>query len=91
MKPVIFGISGHQLSADERAFFKDVDPLGYILFKRNCGDRAQMRALTDSLRELTGRADVPILIDQEGGAGQWPGAGDDACRGRRQRELRAAA
>ncbi|AJP72041.1 beta-N-acetylhexosaminidase [Sphingomonas hengshuiensis] len=67
MKPVIFGISGRTLTADERAFFKDADPLGYILFKRNCGDRAQMRALTDSLRELTGRADLPILIDQEGG------------------------
>ncbi|WP_448661139.1 beta-N-acetylhexosaminidase [Sphingomonas sp. CJ20] len=67
MKPVIFGISGLELTADERAFFKDADPLGYILFKRNCGDRAQMRALTDSLRELTGRDDLPILIDQEGG------------------------
>jgi beta-N-acetylhexosaminidase len=67
MKPVIFGISGHQLSADERIFFKQADPLGYILFKRNCGDRAQMKALTDSLRELSGRADLPILIDQEGG------------------------
>ena len=67
MKPVIFGIAGHQLSADERDFFKDADPLGYILFKRNCGDRAQMKALTDSLRDLSGRGDVPILIDQEGG------------------------
>jgi beta-N-acetylhexosaminidase len=67
MKPVIFGVSGHDLTPDERAFFKDADPLGYILFKRNCGDRAQMRALTDSLRALSGRADLPILIDQEGG------------------------
>lgn len=67
MKPVIFGISGHELTSDERAFFKQADPLGYILFKRNCGDRAQMKALTDSLRDLSGRSDVPILIDQEGG------------------------
>ena len=67
MKPVIFGISGHSLTDDERAFFKEANPLGYILFKRNCGDRAQMKALTDSLRDLSGRADVPILIDQEGG------------------------
>lgn len=67
MKPVIFGIAGHQLSADERDFFRDADPLGYILFKRNCGDRAQMQALTESLRALSGRADLPILIDQEGG------------------------
>jgi len=67
MKPVIFGLSGTELTADERAFFRDADPLGYILFKRNCETRAQMLALTDSLRELSGRSDVPILIDQEGG------------------------
>lgn len=67
MKPVIFGLSGLELTPDERAFFRDADPLGYILFKRNCETRAQMLALTDSLRELSGRADVPILIDQEGG------------------------
>ncbi|PXA88280.1 beta-N-acetylhexosaminidase [Nostoc sp. 3335mG] len=67
MKPVIFGVSGLALTADERDFFRDADPLGYILFKRNCGDRAQMKALTDSLRDLSGRDDVPILIDQEGG------------------------
>ena len=67
MKPVIFGVSGLELTAEERDFFRDADPLGYILFKRNCGDRAQMRALTDSLRDLSGRADLPILIDQEGG------------------------
>ncbi len=67
MKPVIFGVSGLELTAEERDFFRDADPLGYILFKRNCESRAQMRALTDSLRELSGRADLPILIDQEGG------------------------
>lgn len=67
MKPVIFGLSGPTLTDDERAFFRDVEPLGYILFKRNCGDRAQMKALTDSLRALSGRDNVPILVDQEGG------------------------
>ena len=67
MKPVIYGLSGLELTPDERDFFRDADPLGYILFKRNCGDRAQMKALTDSLRALSGRADLPILIDQEGG------------------------
>lgn len=67
MKPVIFGLSGLALTPDERDFFGDADPLGFILFKRNCADRAQMRALTDSLRSLSGREDVPILIDQEGG------------------------
>lgn len=67
MKPVIFGLSGPVLTADEAAFFREANPLGYILFGRNCVDRTQMRALTDSLRDLSGRDDVPILIDQEGG------------------------
>lgn len=67
MKPVIYGLSGLSLAPDERAFFRDADPLGYILFGRNIGDRTQLRALTDSLRDMSGRADLPILIDQEGG------------------------
>ncbi|MEN9392284.1 MAG: hypothetical protein RLZZ104_627, partial [Pseudomonadota bacterium] len=67
MKPVIFGLSGLELTADERAFFRECQPAGYILFKRNIMDRVQLRALTNSLREVSGRADVPILIDQEGG------------------------
>ncbi len=67
MKPVIFGLSGAELSADERAFFADAEPAGYILFKRNIVDRAQLRALTDDLRSLHGRDDLLIMIDQEGG------------------------
>lgn len=67
MKPVIFGLSGLTLTPEETAFFAAVEPAGYILFKRNIENRAQVRALTDSLRALSGREDVPILIDQEGG------------------------
>ena len=67
MTPAIFGLSGPVLTADEMAFFAEAKPAGYILFKRNCVDRAQVRALTDALRDLEGRADVAILIDQEGG------------------------
>jgi beta-N-acetylhexosaminidase len=62
-----YGFAGAELTADERAFFRDADPAGYVVFKRNCVDRKQLRALTDDLRELSGREDVPILIDQEGG------------------------
>ena len=67
MLPAIFGLSGPALTPDERAFFLDAKPAGYILFRRNVADRAQLRALTDSLRDLEGRDDVAILIDQEGG------------------------
>jgi beta-N-acetylhexosaminidase len=67
MTPLILGLAGPELSEAERRFFRAVDPAGYILFKRNVVDRAQMRALTDALRGLSGREDLPILIDQEGG------------------------
>ncbi|MEC3948787.1 beta-N-acetylhexosaminidase [Sphingobium sp. HWE2-09] len=79
MKPVIFGLSGETLTGDERAFFADAQPAGYILFKRNIADRAQLRALTDDLRALHGRDDLLIMIDQEGGRVArmqppvWPG------------------
>ncbi|HEX8468131.1 MAG TPA: glycoside hydrolase family 3 N-terminal domain-containing protein [Allosphingosinicella sp.] len=67
MQAAIYAPSGLQLTPDERAFFLDTDPAGYIVFKRNCESREQLRALTDDLRGLHGRDDLAILIDQEGG------------------------
>jgi beta-N-acetylhexosaminidase len=67
MLAAIIGLSGPAVTEDERAFFRAADPAGFILFGRNIADKAQLRALTDSLREVSGRADLPILIDQEGG------------------------
>ncbi|WP_225204878.1 beta-N-acetylhexosaminidase [Novosphingobium huizhouense] len=67
MLPAIFGLSGPALTDDERAFFREADPAGYILFGRNVESRAQLRALTDDLRALHGRARTFICIDQEGG------------------------
>lgn len=67
MLPAIFGLSGLTLTDDERAFFRDADPAGYILFGRNIRDRAQVRALTGELRAIHGRDRLYICIDQEGG------------------------
>lgn len=67
MIPAIFGLSGTTLRPEERAFFKDADPAGYILFGRNVESREQLRALTDDLRALHGRERLFICIDQEGG------------------------
>ena len=67
MTPAIFGCSGPALTAQERAFFREVDPAGYILFGRNCIDRDQLRALTDDLRAIHGRDRLLVSIDQEGG------------------------
>ncbi len=78
MKPIIFGVSGLELTDEESALFQTVEPAGYILFRPNIGDPLQVRALTDDLRSLAGRDDLAILIDQEGGNVQrmspphWP-------------------
>jgi beta-N-acetylhexosaminidase len=67
LKAAIFGCSGTTLTADERAFFRDADPLGFIIFARNIETPDQTRRLTDELRSCVARAEAPVLIDQEGG------------------------
>jgi beta-N-acetylhexosaminidase len=64
---VIFGCAGPSLSPQEWAFFRDANPAGFILFKRNCESPDQVRALVRELRATVGRAEAPVLIDQEGG------------------------
>jgi beta-N-acetylhexosaminidase len=67
IQPVIFGLSGTALTEAERVFFRDADPVGFILFQRNCDTPDQVRGLVADLRQSVGRADAPVLIDQEGG------------------------
>jgi beta-N-acetylhexosaminidase len=67
MIPAFLGLSGPALTDAERGLIRDADPAGFILFARNVEDPGQLRALTDSLRDATGRTHLPILIDQEGG------------------------
>ena len=67
MIPAIFGCLGPQLTAEERAFFREADPAGYILFGRNCENPDQLRRLTDDLRSIHGRERLLVSIDQEGG------------------------
>jgi beta-N-acetylhexosaminidase len=66
-RAVIFGCAGAVLALEERGFFREADPLGFILFQRNCVEPAQLRHLVDELRASVGRADAPVLVDQEGG------------------------
>ena len=63
----IAGIAGTVLTNRERAFFRESEPWGLIVFKRNINTPEQARRLTDSFREAVGRADAPVLVDQEGG------------------------
>ena len=66
MRAFVSGCQGARLSPDERAFLRETDPFGLILFKRNVESRDQLRALTAEFRACVGR-DAPVLIDQEGG------------------------
>jgi len=66
-RAVVLGCSGESLSAFERQFLRAADPLGFILFRRNCISPDQVRDLVSALRECVGRDDAPVLIDQEGG------------------------
>ncbi|HMN37268.1 MAG TPA: beta-N-acetylhexosaminidase [Hyphomicrobium sp.] len=64
---LICGLSATSLTPDERAFFRDVQPAGVILFTRNCHGLEQIRALVSETREAVGAEDFLVLIDQEGG------------------------
>lgn len=63
----VSGCSGHRLTSDERDFFKSTSPWELILFKRNVLEPSQIKKLISEFREVVGRSDAPVLIDQEGG------------------------
>lgn len=71
---IIYGCAGTALTKAERTFFDNVNPLGFILFARNCVDPDQVLTLVNDLRSSVGRNDAPVLIDQEGGRVQRLGA-----------------
>ena len=62
----ILDADGLRLSTDEKAFFREADPFGFILFARNIDTADQVYALCSQMRESVGR-EAPITIDQEGG------------------------
>ena len=66
-RAVVFGCAGAALSDQERDFFRRANPLGFILFRRNCESPEQVKTLVAALRAAVGRDDAPVLIDQEGG------------------------
>ncbi len=64
---VVYGCRGITPTAEEEAFFSTVKPFGFILFSRNIENKDQVRRLIAALRATVGRADAPVLVDQEGG------------------------
>lgn len=73
----ILACKGAVLTPEERAFFGQARPWGFILFRRNVESPEQVLRLTDAMREAVGW-DCPVLVDQEGGRVQrlgpphWP-------------------
>jgi beta-N-acetylhexosaminidase len=65
-RAVITGVEGPVITDWERAFLRESDPWGFILFARNVVSPDQVVRLTSGLRDAVGR-DAPVLIDQEGG------------------------
>jgi beta-N-acetylhexosaminidase len=84
----ITGLSGTAITTDEQAFLRVASPWGLILFKRNVVSPDQITALIGHFRDLLGRPDAPVLIDQEGGRvqrlgpPQWPAYPPGASYGR---------
>jgi len=73
----ITGLSGLSVSANERAFLREAQPWGLIIFKRNVSTPQQVAELTSAFRDAVGW-EAPVLVDQEGGRVQrlgpphWP-------------------
>jgi len=64
---IICSINGVSISKNEYVFFKQTNPLGFILFSRNYSDKKQITNLINELKSLTLNKSLFIFIDQEGG------------------------
>jgi len=84
IKSFIADCEGLKLTAEERDFFREENPWGFIVFARNIETPEQLKALTDDMRDCVGRDNVPILVDQEGGRVRRmrPPHWQDYCNGR---------
>jgi beta-N-acetylhexosaminidase len=66
MRAFITGLAGPVLTDDERAFLREAQPWGFILFQRNVARPEGLCRLIEDVRTTLGRV-APALIDQEGG------------------------
>jgi beta-N-acetylhexosaminidase len=75
MRAFITGIAGPTLADAERAFLREAEPWGLIVFTRNVAAPDALRRLIDECRSTLGR-EAPVLVDQEGGRVQRLGPPD---------------
>ena len=72
------GMPNPTLSNDEFALFRETNPLGLFVGRRNLKTPGDVKVLIERFREAVGREDAPVFTDQEGGrvqhldAGPWP-------------------
>ena len=64
---IILSCFGYELTSNEKNFFKDIYPFGFVLFKRNFKNKKQIKQLIQNLKKATLNHDLLIFIDQEGG------------------------
>ena len=62
---LIIGLEGLSLTPSDQTRIRHPAVAGVILFKRNYRDSEQLKALTQSVRQI--RSDLFISIDHEGG------------------------
>ena len=67
IRAAMLSVSGYELTDEEKRLLEQADPLGITLFKRNISNKEQVKSLVNSVKQVIGRDDVLIAIDQEGG------------------------
>ncbi len=68
--PAFLSCQGARLSDDEKRLFERYNPLGVCLFSKFCANienAAQVKSLVEDIQNATGRDDVLVAVDQEGG------------------------
>lgn len=68
--PVFLSCQGACLTDEEKYLFNKINPLGVCLFSNYCNNiqtKQQIKALIKEIKEIIGRENVLIAIDQEGG------------------------
>lgn len=69
-KPILaamLSVRGESLTSEEMSFLEQTNPLGISLFARNIANKKQIKELSQKIKEVIGRDDVLIAVDQEGG------------------------
>ena len=70
MKPItalMLSVAGKELTDAEKRLLERANPVGISLFKRNIQNKKQVKSLVRSIKEVIGRDDILIAVDQEGG------------------------